>query len=118
MLEEKQHYLNLMGPPRVDAHRKYLDTVEPATGEARAALPNIVVIMMDDMGWGDMSAFGSKAIHTPNLDKLAADGMTFTNGSENSAECLVSGNKGKHFLKSLVTNLLLRDKTVYASVDQ
>lgn len=90
MLEEKQHYLNLMGTPRVDAHRKYLDTVEPATGEARAALPNIVVIMMDDMGWGDMSAFGSKAIHTPNLDKLAADGMTFTNGYASSPLCTPS----------------------------
>jgi arylsulfatase A len=90
MLEEKQHYLNLMGTPRVDAHRKYLDTVEPATGEARAALPNIVVIMMDDMGWGDMSAFGSKAIDTPNLDKLAADGMTFTNGYASSPLCTPS----------------------------
>ena len=57
MLEEKQHYLNLMGTPRVDAHRKYLDTVEPATGEARAALPNIVVIMMDDRGWGDWNLY-------------------------------------------------------------
>lgn len=90
MSEKKQHYLNLMGPSRLDAHRKYLDTVELATGEARAALPNIVVIMMDDMGWGDMSAFGSKAIHTPNLDQLAADGMAFTNGYASSPICTPS----------------------------
>jgi hypothetical protein len=36
----------------------------------------------------------------------------------NSAECLVSGNKSKHFLKGLVTDPLLRDKTVHAGVNQ
>ncbi|MCA9967626.1 MAG: sulfatase-like hydrolase/transferase, partial [Anaerolineales bacterium] len=71
MTDQKQQYLALMGTPRLEAHRDYLNAIEPATGTAQAELPNIIVIMMDDMGWGDMSAFGSKAIHTPYLDQLA-----------------------------------------------
>lgn len=64
MLEEKQHYLNLMGTPRVDAHRKYLDTVEPATGEARAAEKGIaektlVVFTSDNGPWHQ----GSPGLH-------------------------------------------------------
>jgi hypothetical protein len=42
-----------------------------------AKQPNIVYIMVDDMGYADIGAFGSKAVKTPNLDKLAADGMVF-----------------------------------------
>ncbi len=87
---DKQDYLNLMGTPRLEAHRSYLATIKPAAGEARAALPNIVVIMMDDMGWGDMSAFGCQAIQTPNLDKMAADGISFTNGYASSPVCTPS----------------------------
>ena len=37
--------------------------------------PNIVVILCDDMGYGDLSTFGHPVIKTPNLDKLAEDGI-------------------------------------------
>ena len=40
--------------------------------------PNIVVILCDDLGYGDLSSFGHPVINTPNLDKLAADGIKFT----------------------------------------
>lgn len=40
--------------------------------------PNIVVILCDDLGYGDLSTFGHPIIETPNLDKLAADGIKFT----------------------------------------
>ncbi|GJM34973.1 MAG: arylsulfatase [Saprospiraceae bacterium] len=40
--------------------------------------PNIVVILCDDLGYGDLSSFGHPVIETPNLDKLAADGIKFT----------------------------------------
>ena len=37
--------------------------------------PNIVFILADDLGWFDLSCYGNRFIETPNLDRLAADGM-------------------------------------------
>ena len=42
------------------------------------SLPNIVVILADDLGWGDLSCYGQKKFATPNLDRLAVEGMRFT----------------------------------------
>jgi arylsulfatase A len=48
-------------------------------GEARASKrPNIIIILADDLGWGDMGCYGHPSIRTPNLDRLAAQGMRFT----------------------------------------
>ena len=45
----------------------------------RAGTPNVVIILADDLGYGDLGAYGGKRIRTPNLDRLAAEGMRFTN---------------------------------------
>ena len=43
-------------------------------------LPNIVVIYADDLGFGDVSSYGSTELQTPNIDKIANEGIRFTNG--------------------------------------
>jgi arylsulfatase A-like enzyme len=49
--------------------------------------PNILVILTDDQGRGDYSAFGTKDIHTPNMDRIFNEGMTFDNFYANSCVC-------------------------------
>ena len=49
--------------------------------------PNIILILADDLGYGDLSCFGSKRILTPNLDKMASEGMKFTQFYAGSAVC-------------------------------
>jgi len=54
---------------------------------ASNTLPNIVIIYADDLGYGDVSAYGATEIHTPNMDKLANGGIRFTSGYATSATC-------------------------------
>jgi uncharacterized sulfatase len=52
--------------------------------------PNIVLINTDDLGWGDLSCYGSEAIRTPNIDRLAAEGVRFTDFHACDAVCTPS----------------------------
>src|SRR6187455_1467183 len=52
--------------------------------------PNIVFILADDLGYGDLGCFGQKLIHTPNLDRMAAEGMRFTQCYAGSTVCAPS----------------------------
>ena len=55
---------------------------------AEAARPNVVIILADDMGYGDVRALNPESvIATPHLDRIAAEGMTFTDGHSPSAVC-------------------------------
>ena len=60
--------------------------------------PNIILIMADDLGYSDISCFGSEFIETPVLDKMAAEGIKFTDFHSNGAVCsptraaLMTGN--------------------------
>ena len=56
----------------------------------RADSPNIVFIVADDMGYADISSFGSPDVKTPNIDQLAADGVRFTNIYAMGPECTPS----------------------------
>jgi arylsulfatase A-like enzyme len=49
--------------------------------------PNIIFIYADDLGYGDLSAYGATEIATPNFDNLATNGIKFTNGYATSATC-------------------------------
>lgn len=56
-------------------------------GEPASRRPNIVVILTDDQGRGDYSAFGTPDIRTPHIDRLFREGMTFQNFFANSCVC-------------------------------
>ena len=57
---------------------------------ALSAKPNIVFFLCDDLGYGDLGCFGQKKIKTPNLDRLAAEGMRFTQAYAGTTVCAPS----------------------------
>ncbi len=59
-------------------------------GAVAESRPNFVLINIDDLGWTDLSCQGSEYYQTPNIDKLAADGILFTNGYAGAANCAPS----------------------------
>ncbi len=67
----------------------------PATSDSEAsskdgAKPNIILIFADDQGYNDLGCFGSKKIKTPNVDRLAKEGMRFTNFYSAASVCTPS----------------------------
>ncbi|OEJ39760.1 twin-arginine translocation pathway signal protein [Streptomyces agglomeratus] len=58
-----------------------------AAAERRSRRPNILFILGDDLGWADLSSYGSPHIRTPHLDRLARQGVRFTDGYSGSATC-------------------------------
>jgi hypothetical protein len=64
----------------------------PCVSRAQAAntnptWPNIVFIMADDLGYADVSAYGQRDYTTPNIDRLAIEGIKFNQAYSNSANC-------------------------------
>src|SRR5436309_12369927 len=59
----------------------------PALAQER---PNIVLIYLDDLGYGDVSSYGATALQTPNIDRLARDGVRFTDSHAPAATCTPS----------------------------
>jgi len=55
--------------------------------ENKAKRPNFILIMADDLGYGDLGCYGNQSFKTPNIDKLAAGGMKFTDYHSNGAVC-------------------------------
>lgn len=72
---------------KVPQHGK--DSVKEKLSTANTP-PNVVIILMDDMGFGDMECYGGFPYHTPHINKLAADGMRFTNFYVGQAVCSAS----------------------------
>ena len=58
--------------------------------KSKTKSPNIVFIYADDLGYGDVGAYGATELKTPNMDKLANGGIRFTNGYATSATCTPS----------------------------
>src|SRR4051812_32800055 len=52
--------------------------------------PNIIFILADDLGYGDVGCYGQKRIETPRIDQMAAEGMRFTQGYAGATVCAPS----------------------------
>ena len=87
------------------------------------AKPNVIFILADDLGYGDVGVYGQKIIKTPNIDRLAAEGMRFTTFYAGSTVCAPSRSvlmTGKHTghttvrgnAGGLIQSLKAEDKTV------
>ncbi len=65
-------------------------TLSPSLAAQSPKPPNIVFIMADDLGYSELGVYGQKRIRTPNLDRLAAQGMRFTSNYSGNAVCAPS----------------------------
>jgi arylsulfatase A-like enzyme len=72
--------------------REFIATPSAAALSAAPATkkPNIVFVLADDLGYGDVGCYGQKQIETPNIDRLAAEGMRFTQAYSGSTVCAPS----------------------------
>ncbi len=67
-----------------------VSAVISASGAVAAPKPNVILIYGDDVGYGDLGVYGATLIPTPNLDKLAAGGLVFSDGHCPAATCSAS----------------------------
>ena len=49
--------------------------------------PNVVLVMMDDLGYGDLGSYGASDVQTPNIDRLAREGVRLTDAYANGPVC-------------------------------
>jgi arylsulfatase A-like enzyme len=101
--------------------RQFLSAAALPSLHAQSRRPNIILIVTDDHGSGDLSCYGSRDIPTPHLDSIARDGIRFTNWYANAAMCAPSRAgllTGRHPIRAGVpTNgpeLLPAQKTIAA----
>lgn len=88
-----------------------LPVVLPAAGKPGPSKPSIIFILADDMGIGDVGAYGQQKIRTPNIDRIAAEGMRFTGFYSGHCVCAPSRctlMTGKHTGHSVVRNNVQR----------
>jgi arylsulfatase A-like enzyme len=69
------------GPAAVDSRSESTTLCEPTSK------PNIIFVLMDDMGYADLGCYGAKDIRTPNIDRLAREGLRFTDFYANAPVC-------------------------------
>ena len=86
---DRREFMRKMGSGILGAGLLGLSSRDIAYGSAGKTKqpPNIVFILSDDLGWGDLACYGNKEIKTPNIDRLAREGLLFTNFYVNSPVC-------------------------------
>lgn len=83
----REPWRGMGGPVAVCALVGLLAAAFPLSPGRAEVRPNIVLVFIDDLGWGDFSCFGNKAAQTPNIDRLAAEGLRFEQFCVNSPIC-------------------------------
>ncbi|MHC4544967.1 MAG: sulfatase [Planctomycetota bacterium] len=85
----RREFLKKMGVAAVSAGTLSISPGCVANGQSRPPKrrPNIVFIFIDDLGYKDLTCFGSTYYETPNIDKLAGQGMRFTSAYSNAPNC-------------------------------
>jgi len=68
----------------------FLGMLLQCTQPGRSPHPNVIIIYADDLGYGELSSYGATEIITPNIDRIAGEGIKFTNGYASSATCTPS----------------------------
>ncbi len=84
------------------------------------AKPNIVIFYVDDLGFGDLSSYGATRVSTPNVDKLADNGIRFTDAHSSAATCTPSRYSlltGEHAFRKDI-KILKGDAAMIISPDQ
>src|SRR6476469_8927243 len=70
--------------------REFLALTASAAFVPPSRKPNILLIYADDLGYGDVSCYGATRVHTPNIDRLAREGLRFTDAHCSSSTCTPS----------------------------
>lgn len=89
-------------------------TIAPDAISVAADKPNIVIMFADDMGYGDLSSYGHPTIHTPELDRMASEGMKITQFYVGASVCTPSRAAlltGRYPIRSGLTHVLIPSST-------
>ncbi len=62
-------------------------TLIASAEQARPERPNFIVFIADDIGWNDIGAYGNEIVQTPNIDRIATEGVKFTNAFLTTSSC-------------------------------
>jgi arylsulfatase A-like enzyme len=107
----------------IEGKQEFLNTIPMQEGNVTR--PNILLILVDDLGRDDISVYNDKGVHTPNLLRLAQSGVTFTNAYSTSSVCspsrasLLTGRYQQRFgFERQPMNRYPRNKLEYFMVDR
>ncbi len=92
----------------------YLERIAGLSGKPTG--PNVVLIVFDDLGYGDLGAYGSRAIRTPSIDRLAQEGLRFTHAYSASPYCSAARAAlltGRYAVRSGLDHVLQPREEIY-----
>jgi arylsulfatase A len=109
-----RRHFNGVTDKRPDMKEAFLDTISPADRLTDA--PNIILILTDDLGYGDIGCYGSTAISTPNIDQMANEGIKLTSYYSTASICSPARAgilTGRYFIRTGLTDALLNPDTLF-----